>query len=156
PALQPAERRLPGSRCRRLRHRPRRVAVGGAALCLGRLRHPADPRLLDGGRRGLRGPDRLLAGRRAERVGLAGGVCRLLPPQGEGRPVDREDREDAMSEAAVDLDAMTKEELLAHGQELGITPMNHSMTKEEIRAGIDAYQAGGEAEQQLGPEQLVT
>ena len=40
------------------------------------------------------------------------------------------------------LDEMTKEELLAHGQELGITPMNHSMTKEEIRAAIDA-QGGG-------------
>jgi len=48
-----------------------------------------------------------------------------------------------MSEAAVDLDAMTKEELLAHGQELGITPMNAAMSKAEIRAGIDAYEGGG-------------
>ena len=48
-----------------------------------------------------------------------------------------------MSEAAVDLDAMTKEELLAYGQELGITPMNAAMSKGEIRAGIDAYQGGG-------------
>ena len=46
----------------------------------------------------------------------------------------------------VDLDAMTKDELLAYGQELGITPMNAAMSKGEIRAGIDAYQGGG------GPE----
>jgi hypothetical protein len=40
----------------------------------------------------------------------------------------------------VDLDVMTKDELLAYGQSLGITPMNAGMTKEEIRAGIDAHQ----------------
>ena len=44
--------------------------------------------------------------------------------------------------STVDLDAMTKDELLAYGQELGITPMNAGMTKDEIRAAIDAYQGG--------------
>src|SRR5262249_59990778 len=57
-----------------------------------------------------------------------------------------------MSEAAVaDLDAMTKEELLAHGQELGITPMNAAMSKGEIRAAIDEHE--GRPPQ---VEQLVT
>jgi len=42
------------------------------------------------------------------------------------------------------LDEMTKEELLAHGQELGITPMNAAMSKGEIRAAIDEHQGGPE------------
>src|SRR5262245_203894 len=46
--------------------------------------------------------------------------------------------------SAAELDAMTKAELLAYGQELGITPMNNDMTKDEIRAAIDAQAAGGE------------
>jgi len=41
---------------------------------------------------------------------------------------------------ADELDEMTKDELLAYGQELGLTPMNHSMTKDEIRAVIDEQQ----------------
>lgn len=36
-----------------------------------------------------------------------------------------------------DLDEMTKEQLLEHAQQLGVTPANHSMTKDELRAGID-------------------
>jgi hypothetical protein len=43
----------------------------------------------------------------------------------------------------VDLDAMTKDQLLDHAQSLGISPANASMTKDELRAGIDAHQAGG-------------
>jgi len=42
-----------------------------------------------------------------------------------------------------DLDAMTKDELLAYGQELGISPMNAAMSKGEIRAAIDEQQGGG-------------
>jgi len=49
-----------------------------------------------------------------------------------------------MSEATVDLDAMTKEELLAYGQELGISPMNAAMSKGDIRAAIDTYEGGPE------------
>jgi hypothetical protein len=41
---------------------------------------------------------------------------------------------------SVDLDEMTKDELLAYGQELGITPMNAGMTKDEIRAAIDEHE----------------
>ena len=55
---------------------------------------------------------------------------------------------------SVDLDAMTKDELLAYGQQLGITPMNAAMSKGEIRAAID-QQAGGE-EPPPEVEQLVT
>jgi len=40
------------------------------------------------------------------------------------------------------LDVMTKDELLAYGQSLGISPMNANMTKDEVRAAIDAYEAG--------------
>jgi hypothetical protein len=47
-----------------------------------------------------------------------------------------------------ELDDLTKDELLAYGQELGISPMNAGMTKDEIRTAIDFYrdyQGGGEA-----------
>src|SRR5262245_39706637 len=54
-----------------------------------------------------------------------------------------------------DLDAMTKDELLAYGQELGITPMNAGMTKDEIRAAIDAYQ-GGEPLVGVDPQATTT
>jgi hypothetical protein len=41
-----------------------------------------------------------------------------------------------------DLDDMTKDELLAEAQRLGVSPANASMTKDEIRAAIDAQPAG--------------
>jgi hypothetical protein len=41
------------------------------------------------------------------------------------------------------LDAMTKQELLDHARELGVSPANNDMTKEELRAAIDAHQAAG-------------
>lgn len=41
------------------------------------------------------------------------------------------------------LDAMTKDELLAYGQSLGISPMHQGMNKDEIRAAIDQHEAGG-------------
>jgi hypothetical protein len=37
-----------------------------------------------------------------------------------------------------DLDAMTKDQLLAYAQERGISPANASMSKDDIRASIDA------------------
>jgi hypothetical protein len=40
-----------------------------------------------------------------------------------------------------DLDQMTKDQLLEHAQQLGVSPANASMTKDELRAGIDAHQA---------------
>jgi len=39
---------------------------------------------------------------------------------------------------ADELDGMTKDELLERAQELGVTPANAGMTKDELRAGIDA------------------
>lgn len=36
------------------------------------------------------------------------------------------------------LDAMSKDELLAYAQSLGISPANASMTKDELRASIEA------------------
>jgi len=60
-----------------------------------------------------------------------------------------------MNEAAVDLDAMTKEELLAYGQEQGISPMNAAMSKGEIRAAIDEH-AGGEPEAGLRTTTTMT
>jgi hypothetical protein len=41
-------------------------------------------------------------------------------------------------EATTGLDAMTKEELLDYARERGVSPANRDMTKDEIRAGIDA------------------
>ena len=42
---------------------------------------------------------------------------------------------------ADELDAMTKDQLLAYAQERGISPANAAMTKDEIKASILA--AGG-------------
>ena len=42
-----------------------------------------------------------------------------------------------------ELDAMTKDELLAMAQELGVSPANAAMSKAELRAGIEEKQAGG-------------
>ena len=36
------------------------------------------------------------------------------------------------------LDGMTKDELLAYAQQIGVSPANASMTKDDLRAGIDA------------------
>jgi len=36
------------------------------------------------------------------------------------------------------LDEMTKDELLAYAQQLGVKPANAAMTKDELRAGVDA------------------
>jgi hypothetical protein len=44
---------------------------------------------------------------------------------------------------AAGLDGMTKDQLLAYAQELGVSPANASMTKDELRAAIDEHQAGG-------------
>jgi hypothetical protein len=41
------------------------------------------------------------------------------------------------------LDSMTKAELLAHAQALGVSPANNDMTKDELRAGIEAKLAEG-------------
>jgi len=40
-----------------------------------------------------------------------------------------------------DLDAMTKAELLDYAKELGVSPANNDMTKDELRAAIDEYQS---------------
>jgi hypothetical protein len=40
------------------------------------------------------------------------------------------------------LDAMTKEELLEYARELGVSPANRDMTKDELRAGIEAHEGG--------------
>jgi hypothetical protein len=45
-------------------------------------------------------------------------------------------------EEATDLDAMTKEELLEYARELGVSPANRDMTKDELRAGIEAHEGG--------------
>ena len=49
----------------------------------------------------------------------------------------------APEQPSSDLDAMTKDQLLEHAQQLGITPANASMTKDELRAAIDAHQGQG-------------
>ena len=56
-----------------------------------------------------------------------------------------------------ELDAMTKDELLARGQELGISPMNANMTKDEIRTALDEHEAAGvEATGEESPDLRVT
>jgi hypothetical protein len=41
-----------------------------------------------------------------------------------------------------DLDVMTKAELLDYAKELGVSPANNDMTKDELRAAIDEHQDG--------------
>jgi len=61
-----------------------------------------------------------------------------------------------MSEVdATTLDAMTKDELLALAQSLGVSPANASMTKDDLRAGIEAHEAGSATEAE-GPGLRVT
>lgn len=52
------------------------------------------------------------------------------------RAVTDEDR-------ALDLEALSKEELLAFAKSLGVRPANAAMTKEDLRAGVDEKLAGG-------------
>jgi hypothetical protein len=42
------------------------------------------------------------------------------------------------SEPTTDLDEMTKDELLQVARDRGVSPANAAMTKEELRASIDA------------------
>ena len=49
--------------------------------------------------------------------------------------------EDPYPKAEADpLDSMTKDELLEEARRLGVSPANAGMSKEELRAGIDAQQ----------------
>jgi hypothetical protein len=63
--------------------------------------------------------------------------------EGTGGPVDPVVEPTQEAAGASDLDSMSKDELLAYAQELGVSPANASMTKDELRAGIDAKQAEG-------------
>lgn len=38
-----------------------------------------------------------------------------------------------------DLDSLTKDDLLAYAQGLGVSPANASMTKDDLKAGIAAH-----------------
>jgi hypothetical protein len=62
---------------------------------------------------------------------------------GGGNPDPQTATPSAGEDSSADLDAMTKDELLAHAQQLGISPANASMTKDELRAGIDQHQGQG-------------
>ena len=55
----------------------------------------------------------------------------------EPAPEPKDGAQDPSDETAA-LDAMTKAELLAYAQQLGVSPANNDMTKDELRAGIDA------------------
>jgi hypothetical protein len=55
---------------------------------------------------------------------------------GEDAGVEYDHVED-VPDAPATLDEMTKAELLDYARELGVSPANNDMTKEELRAGID-------------------
>ena len=61
---------------------------------------------------------------------------------GAGADVDGTPEQGDTSTGTPDMAGMTKDEMLAHAQELGVTPANHNMTKDELRAAIDEHQAG--------------
>lgn len=64
--------------------------------------------------------------------------------EGEGGSQNPQPKDEAGSgDGGTDLDAMTKAQLLAYAQELGVSPANNDMTKDEIRAGVDAKLAEG-------------
>lgn len=54
----------------------------------------------------------------------------------EGEPNGEEEDE---ARAGPDLDAMTRDELLAHARSLGVKPANAAMTKDDLRAGIERH-----------------
>jgi hypothetical protein len=62
-------------------------------------------------------------------------------PADEGTGGSGGNTADTQPPAAGSLDEMTKEQLLEHAQQLGVSPANAGMTKDELRAGIDAHQA---------------
>jgi hypothetical protein len=57
--------------------------------------------------------------------------------EGEGG-IERIDPEPLEPGETTDLDEMTKDELLQVARDRGVSPANAAMTKEEIRAAIDA------------------
>jgi hypothetical protein len=64
----------------------------------------------------------------------------LDPAWVEGTGGDPGEQAEAEAEPS-GLDAMTKDELLVHAQEIGASPANAGMTKDELKASIEA--AGG-------------
>jgi hypothetical protein len=69
--------------------------------------------------------------------------------EGTGGAILKTAEEEAAAEAAAELasepglNEMTKAQLLAYAQGLGVSPANNDMTKDEIRAGVDAKLAEG-------------
>ena len=61
------------------------------------------------------------------------------PPWEEGTGAGADvDGEPAPSGQTSELDAMTKSELLDYAKQHGVSPANNDMTKDELRAAIDA------------------
>ena len=78
--------------------------------------------------------------------GEAGGSEPPTEPPPEGNGEEPAPEEPATANAgetptAEELDAMTKDDLLALAQSLGISPANAAMTKGDLRASVDAYYA---------------
>jgi hypothetical protein len=65
-------------------------------------------------------------------------VVGVGPPwvEGDGGGAEVEPTETGQPENP--LDAMTKDELLAEAQRMGLSPANAAMTKDELRAAIEA------------------
>jgi hypothetical protein len=58
--------------------------------------------------------------------------------EGTGGPVLEPKTDQAEQGGGSDLDAMTKDQLLEYAQSRGISPANASMTKDELKASIQA------------------
>jgi hypothetical protein len=58
---------------------------------------------------------------------------------GDATPAPQADtgQQAASGRSSGDLDGMTKEELLAHAQDIGASPANAGMNKDELRDSID-------------------
>jgi hypothetical protein len=60
------------------------------------------------------------------------------PPQGETKPSEAAEPD---AEPVDELDEMTKDDLLAMAQDLGISPANASMNKDELNQAIRDHEA---------------
>jgi hypothetical protein len=64
----------------------------------------------------------------------------LDPPWVEGTGGTPDDEPQAGTQSADSLDDMSKAELLEHAKSIGVSPANNDMTKDELRAAIDAHE----------------
>jgi hypothetical protein len=87
-------------------------------------------------------PNREAVGLEPAWVEGEGGSTDPEPGHPEGFPEGASEYAVTDEDRKADLDAMTKDELLAFAQRIGVKPANAAMTKDDLRAGVDARLGG--------------